>query len=500
VTTVDVRRGAWAGAVAGLTCVAAMEVVARLVGLETLPALLQDPLLAAMPGPVFGFLIDNLQHWGKVLEEAGLLAAMVVVLTVLGGAAAGLARWRADARAGLVAGAAAWLMVMVAVLPVAGKGMFGLADGVQPLVLWALVFAVYALVWEWLARPRTSSQESIDPGRRRFLAALPVGLAAGSLALTGALRVPEWVRSAVTPPEAVRQGPVPAITPASNFYQVSKNFQDPVVSARGWALRVSGLAGRPLRLSLHDLQGIPGVTQVVTLECVSNSVGGPLMSTGRFTGLPLRDLLTMASPAPGARAVGFTARDGYAESLPLETVMRSPEILIAYRLNGAPLPDTHGFPARVLIPGRYGMKGPKWLDSIELRASVENGYWEQQGWDRDAVVRTTARFDVPTASSLLRAGAPAALAGVAFAGIRGVQVVEWTADGGKSWKPASLESPLSPLSWVRWRASWTPGSAGGYELIVRARDATGQLQTSDEMPSFPSGATGYHRISVYVAS
>jgi DMSO/TMAO reductase YedYZ molybdopterin-dependent catalytic subunit len=475
-----------------------MEVLGRFVGLQTVPALLQDPLLGVMPGPVFGFLIDNLQHWGKVLEEAGLLVAMVVVLAALGAAAAGLARWRADARAGLVAGAVAWLIVMLAVLPAGGKGLFGLADGVQPLILWALVFAVYAFLWEWLARPPATTE--VDPGRRRLLMALPAGLAAGSLALVGLLRVPDWVRIAVTPPESAHQGPVPAITPASQFYQVSKNLQDPVVSAPGWALQVKGMAARPLHLTLQDLEAIPGVTQVVTLECVSNPVGGQLMSTGRFTGLPLLDLLTMASPAAGAGAVLFKARDGYTESLSLGTVMRSPEILVAYRLNGTPLPDLHGFPARVLVPGHYGMKGPKWLDSIELVASVEDGYWEQQGWNRDAVVRTTARFDVPTDGSLLHVNAPAVLAGVAFAGVRRVETVEWSSDGGKTWAPAELEPPLSPLSWVRWRTTWVPGTRGGFALMVRARDGTGQLQTSDEMPSYPSGATGYHRISVEVAT
>src|SRR5438309_2314682 len=221
-----------------------MEVASRLVGLQTLPALLQDPVLAAMPGPIFGFLIDTLQHWGKVLEEAGLLVAMVAGLAVLGGAAARLAGWRSDARAGLLAGAVAWLVVMVGVLP--------------------------------------------------------------------------------------------AATPAPDFYQVSKNFQDPVVSANGWALQVGGHVGRPLRLSLPELEAIPGVTEVVTLECISNNVGGSLMSTGRFTGLPLRDLLTMAGPTPGARVVAFKARDGYTESLTLDTVMATAEILVAYRLNGAP--------------------------------------------------------------------------------------------------------------------------------------------------------------------
>jgi hypothetical protein len=178
--------------------------------------------------------------------------------------------------------------------------------------------------------------------------------------------------------------------------------------------------------------------------------------------------------------------------------MRSPEIVVAYRLNGAALPDAHGFPARVLVPGHYGMKGPKWLDSIELVAGVADGYWEQQGWDREAVVKTTARFDVPTDGSLLHVNAQATLAGVAFAGARGVQGVEWTSNGGRTWTPANLEPPLSPLTWVRWQAIWTPSSDGSFYLMVRARDDTGQLQTSEDMPSYPSGASGYHRVSVYV--
>jgi DMSO/TMAO reductase YedYZ molybdopterin-dependent catalytic subunit len=496
---IGVWRGAVAGAVGGLVSVAAMEGLSRLAGLETLPAMLQSPILSVMPGAVFGFLIDNLQHWGKVLEEGSLLLAMVVALAVLGAAAATLTRWRPDLRAGILAGAVAWLLVMVAVLPVAQKGIFGLREGVQPLVFWALVFAVYAFVWEWLAQPR-ATQEVADPTRRRLLAVLPAGVAAASVGAIGLLRVPEWLSTAATPPESMVQGPVPALTPANEFYVVSKNFQDPVVSASGWALEVGGMAASPLRLGLSELAAIPGVTQTITLECVSNTVGGPLMSTGRFTGVPLRDLLVMASPRAGAHAVTFTSHDGYTESLPLDLVMQTPEILVAYRLNGGRLPDQHGFPARIVVPGRYGMKSAKWLDSIALVAGVEDGYWEQQGWDREAVVRTTARFDVPADGSLFHVNVPAKLAGVAFAGLRGVRAVEWTNDDGRTWTEAELEPPLSPLTWVRWRSSWTPGRQGSRQLRVRARDGSGAWQTVTDQPSFPSGATGHHRVDVWVGS
>jgi DMSO/TMAO reductase YedYZ molybdopterin-dependent catalytic subunit len=292
-------------------------------------------------------------------------------------------------------------------------------------------------------------------------------------------------------------GFVPEITPTANFYRVSKNFQDPVVPAAGWALRVGGLVGRPLRFGYEDFRSLPAVTEAVTQACISNNVGGNLISTGRFTGVPLRDLLAMAEPQPGAGAVNFRARDGFTESLPLSLVMGAPEILVVHSLNEVPLPDSHGFPARVLIPGRYGMKAPKWLEEIEVAAAEAGGYWEQEGWDSQAVVRTTARFDVPRDADVVRLGG-ILLGGVAFAGRRGVKAVEWSADGGQTWAQADLKPPLSGLTWVLWRAMWTPSGEGVHTLVVRARDSDGTLQSAQEAPSFPSGATGYHRIQITV--
>jgi DMSO/TMAO reductase YedYZ molybdopterin-dependent catalytic subunit len=491
-----VRRGALAGLVAGLAAVAAMYVAALLTGMRALPDLLQQPILALMPGPVFGFLIDNLQHAGKVVEEAGLIVSMVVALAVLG-ALAGLATDRFGLpRAGLVAAAVGWLVMAGAVLPLAGQGMLGLGAGVTTPVVWALVFVVYWLAWE-LVWGSSGDQPAVDQDRRRLLTLAPLAIGAGSLALLGVLKVPDWVRAIVAPPESGLTGPAPELTPVDHFYKVTKNFQDPVVPASGWSLRVGGLVARTLKLSYQDLQGVPATTQIVTLECISNDVGGNLMSTGRFTGVPLRDLVAMAEPRPGAAAVNFRARDGYTESLPLSVVMAAPEIMVAYRLDGSPLPDGHGFPARMLIPGRYGMKGPKWLEQIDVAAAQAGGFWEQQGWDDQAVVRTTSRFDTPRNGSVVRSAA-VPLAGVAFAGTRGVKAVEWSADGGRTWTPAELKPPLSPLTWVLWTATWTPPGEGVHMLAVRARDGGGDLQTGQEAPSYPSGATGYHSIQVTV--
>ncbi|HSS92925.1 MAG TPA: molybdopterin-dependent oxidoreductase, partial [Candidatus Dormibacteraeota bacterium] len=253
-----------------------------------------------------------------------------------------------------------------------------------------------------------------------------------------------------------------------------------------------------LKLSLADLRALPSTTEYVTMECVSNDVGGPLMSTGSFTGVSLRDLLAMASPRANGTWAAFKARDGYAESLPMSLIQRAPELLVAYDLDGAPLPEAHGYPARILLPGHYGMKGPKWLDSIDVVDHESGGFWEMQGWDHNAVVKTTARFDVPRGGDIVKLG-PTSLSGVAFAGTRGVRSVEYSTDGGRSWTLADLKSPLSPLTWVLWSAVWTPAGEGAYQLQVRATDGTGARQDQGAGPSYPNGASGYHTIQVSVA-
>jgi DMSO/TMAO reductase YedYZ molybdopterin-dependent catalytic subunit len=490
------RRGALAGLLAGLAAAAAMYLASLLTGMRALPDLLQQPILAVMPGPVFGFLIDNLQHAGKVIEEAGLILTMVLGLTVLG-AVAGLlvARYRLG-RAGLIAAAAGWAVVALVVLPLAGQGLLGLAGGLTTPLVWALVFVAYWLTWD-AAWGMPAASDPADPGRRRAVTLIPLAVGLASVGVIGFLKVPDWVRAIAAPPESGLTGPVPELTPVEHFYRVSKNFQDPVVAESGWTLRVAGLVTRQLQLTYQQLRQLPSTSQYVTLACISNDVGGDLMSTGQFTGIPLRDLLAMAEPRPGAGAVNFRARDGYTESLPLSVVMGSPEIMVAHQLDGARLPDNHGFPARMVIPGRYGMKGPKWLEEIEVADSERGGFWEQQGWDADAGVLTTSRFDTPGESQQLHLG-DVELAGVAFAGTRGVRAVEWSADGGRTWRPADVKAPLSPLTWVLWRATWTPAGEGVHTLVVRARDGRGDLQTDRRAPSFPSGATGYDTIRVTV--
>jgi DMSO/TMAO reductase YedYZ molybdopterin-dependent catalytic subunit len=491
-------RTALAGALAGVGAVASNYLGSWLGILQPLPQLLQQPLLQVLPGPVFGFLIDTLQHAGKVLEEAGLILAMVVALALLAVIhQVGVDRWRLPDSAFLPA-AAAWAITTLIVLPLAGEAPLGLDQSTATPLLWALVYLVYAGLLDLGRRSYTQpATAGADPGRRRLISLVPVGAALLGAGLLGYRLVPGWVQAITAPPEAAGAGVTREVTPAASFYVVTKDFQDPVIAAPGWTLGVRGLVDHPLSLTYSALQALPATTALVTLQCISNTVGGNLMSTIDFTGVPLRDLVTMARPRTAADALAFHCRDGYVETLPLAMAMGSPDIMVAYGFGGAPLPRRHGYPARILVPARYGMKSAKWLDWIELTHGEQGGYWENQGFDRQAVVRTTTRLDTPRDGSLVKLGA-VALTGVAFAGDRGISAVEWSADGGRTWSPAQLQPALSPLVWTLWNATWTPDRDGAHTLVVRSRDGGGELQSSAVQSSFPRGASGYHQVRVNV--
>ena len=285
-----VRGFAW-GALAGLALVALMYLAGTLLGLRPLPQALSGPVLAIMPGFVFGFLIDTLQHAGKVVEEFGLIVAMVVGLGVLGAAwAVASGRWRL-AQSALVFAGVGWLVVTALLLPISGVGFLGLNDGPTTPLVWGLLFAIYGVILQ-MGAP-SPLPDAADPGRRRTLGAVPIAIGAISLGVLAVRLVPDWYRAIFNAPEAGLSGISPEITPIENFYVVSKNFSDPVVDAQGWSLSVGGAVDKPLKLSLTDLRALPSSTEYVTMECISNNVGGELMSTGGFTGVRLNELLAM---------------------------------------------------------------------------------------------------------------------------------------------------------------------------------------------------------------
>ncbi len=193
--------------------------------------------------------------------------------------------------------------------------------------------------------------------------------------------------------------------------------------------------------------------------------------------------------------------DNYTDTIPLVKAL-NPTTLIAYEMNGEPLPHRHGFPARVIVPGYFGEKSVKWITRIELTDDRAAGFYEKQGWGPDFIVPTRSRIDQPENESrvdLPTASAGIPLKGIAFGGDRGISRVEISADDGATWSDAKIDYPGTKLSWALWSYDWQPASAASYTLVVRATDADGTVQALDEKRPLKSGATGFHRIVVHVA-
>jgi DMSO/TMAO reductase YedYZ molybdopterin-dependent catalytic subunit len=286
----------------------------------------------------------------------------------------------------------------------------------------------------------------------------------------------------------------PRTTPTEEHYVVSKNLFDPSVDEAGWRLRISGLVERPLELGLDDLRAMPSVTRPSTLICVSNPVGGELIGTSEWTGVRLADLLEAAGPRAEARELVLRAADNYTDSFPLDAALREGTI-VAYLQNGEPLGSRHGSPARVLVPGIYGMKNVKWVEEIELAEDDYQGYWQTRGWSDEAVVKTMSRIDTDVAVRL--DDGRVAVGGVAFAGLRGIRAVEVSLDGGERWLPAEVEPAPNGLSWVRW-AAVVEVDEGRFEVRVRATDGEGTVQTAEPSRPLPDGADGHHQRTVRV--
>ena len=281
------------------------------------------------------------------------------------------------------------------------------------------------------------------------------------------------------------------VTPLGSHYVVDKTIDDPEIDDEGWSLSVGGAAGDTYELTFEDLLDHPESTsQVVTMVCISNQVGGDLISTGRWRGVPLRALVERAVPDGEVVDVVTKSADGYTEALPWSYVRDHPEVLVAYGLNGRTLSTEHGAPARLLVPGRYGMRSTKWLTDIELSTADHVAYWEERGWDEEAVVNTLSYI-----RAVQRRGGRVAVGGVAYAGFRGVDRVEVSLDGGDTWLDADLEEPPGEFAWHRWRAV-VERAPGEMSIRTRATDGTGEVQTKIPSQPHPAGSTGWHRKTV----
>jgi DMSO/TMAO reductase YedYZ molybdopterin-dependent catalytic subunit len=292
-------------------------------------------------------------------------------------------------------------------------------------------------------------------------------------------------------------GLTPEVTPNDQFYTVSIGFfGSPKIDQKRWRLEVKGLVERPYTLTYEELLALPAVEEYATLKCIGDSVDGHSIGNALWKGVRLRDLIARGGGAKQeAIELILRAEDEYSDSFPLSKAMEDGTIL-AYGMNGEILPGGHGFPARVLVPGIYGMKNVKWLTGLEVADYDYQGYWMQSGWDDVATYRTISRIDLP--EDTLTAGKPAFIAGVAFSGERGIQRVEISLDDGITWHDARVKQALSSYTWVLWAYEWKDPTPGTYTVTARATDGTGAIQETNPESSFPKGASGLHRIEIRV--
>jgi DMSO/TMAO reductase YedYZ molybdopterin-dependent catalytic subunit len=296
----------------------------------------------------------------------------------------------------------------------------------------------------------------------------------------------------------------PSITSNQDFYIVTKNaVADPVVDANSWRLIIDGQVDHPVQVDYATLTALPYVDVTKTLECISNltagcnmaSFGCDLMSTAVWRGAAVSDVLKLAGGLKSSVVdVAFLSTDEFSSGLPAEVVL-DPGTLIVYQMNGDVLPREHGYPARLLVPGRYGMKNPKWLAGIRALDQPYVDWYQQRGWTRDGIIKTMSRIDVPADGATLASGQQRA-AGVAYAGDRGITRVEVSADGGSTWQTASiLEPQAGPDAMVRWETTFQM-SGSPVTLVVRATDGSATVQPEDFGLPAPDGSWGQDSITV----
>jgi DMSO/TMAO reductase YedYZ molybdopterin-dependent catalytic subunit len=499
----------WAGALSGFVAAAAAAATAELLG-RVLPGAV-SPLLAVgrqvvalTPAGIRQQAIGTLGSGDKPTVLVGLLTVLALI-----GLAVGLVARHSQRLAALA----------VATLAVVDGLAAASVPGSSPLVVGFAAAAAAAIgIVTLRARLITARAgvQDIDEGRRTFLiSALAVSLGAAlALTISRVAAVADSVEGLrrrirlprprhVAPPVPIdatfeQEGLTPLVTPTAQLYRVDTAFEVPQLDPRTWTLRIGGLVRHELVFSYADLQALPQTEAYLTLGCVGNEVGGPLIGTPRWQGPLLADLLRKAGPLSSATQLVGRSVDGYTGAFPLAVALDGRTGLVALGLNGAPLPVEHGFPARTVVAGLYGYESAvKWLSELLLVDDSFDAFWVSRGYARYAPFRTSSRIDVPTDGATVPAGA-ISLAGMAWAPPRGIRAVQVSVDG-RAWEEAELpRSNLGPDTWTAWRWTWM-ASPGAHRLRVRAIDGSGTPQDGRRQSVLPNGATGYHSIGIIVS-
>jgi DMSO/TMAO reductase YedYZ molybdopterin-dependent catalytic subunit len=292
-------------------------------------------------------------------------------------------------------------------------------------------------------------------------------------------------------PAATIDGLEPLVTPASDFFRIDIARSIPTIDPDTWTLTIDGMVATPVTYTYDDLRNMELIEVDATLACVSNPIGGYEIGSGRWTGIPLATLLAEAGVQPSAdQVMGCSESDGFTAGFPIAEAMR-PTSIVAIGLGGEPLSDEHGFPARLIVPGLYGyVSATKWLTTIRLTTfKDEQGFWIPRGWSALGPAKTGSRIDVPKQGATVPAGTTT-VAGMAWAGLRGISRVEVQVDDGP-WLETTLGPAINDGTWRQWWVT-TALANGKRRLTVRATDGSGALQTSEIASVDPDGATGWH--------
>ena len=467
------------------------------------------------------------QRFGDLAGQLGLVVATAVAALAYGALAVVYDRYLSNRLAklspfeGLLAfSLVPWLLFGLVLFPIDGDSLFGSNSGFAPAsatLLFPAAFLLVQAVFALALSPRytppgpAAAPSRPDLSRRGFIEKSAVALFAAvagimSLGGLGSVFSSQIQPTGGSSPVDLLDAPMifsdprlqtlvdSEITPNASFYRVAIDIIDPTVDSSSWSLTVNGSVGNSKTYTYAQVQALPQTTLYNTFECVSNQINGDLISTAKWTGVKLSDLLQDAGGTqPGAAYVVFYSVDGYSVGIPLAKALM-PDSIVAFQMNDQPLPTTHGYPLRAVIPGLYGMMSAKWIKQISVLDSTYQGYWQTRGWSNAGTVNTVAFITTPQSGSQvsLRAeGDSIMIAGYAYAGDRGVSKVEVSFDDGKTWDQAQLKNPLSSTTWTLWAYEWQPFNGGETFVYVRVTDGSGQVQTSTIADTFPNGATGY---------
>lgn len=515
----------------------------QLLGLPFIPFDNFDFIARILPGAVITFGIDmmvsviiglqlgELSSAAKTAEQLMALGAFVVV-----GVLFGLIYFAAMRRAkdfqidnyayGIIPG----FLVGAVLMGISAMVNVTATANIYVSIIWVLlVFSAWGAAFAWVyndlsSLPETGEKAKAAAGdtvtaaatglnRRQFL--VRVGGATATLTVVGAglstfLReedaaptslsseAVQLADSGVLPnaddPLVPAPGTRPEYTPLEDHYRIDISARPPVIDGETWVLPVMGLVNNPVELTLDDIQSdqFSHVDRYVTMSCISNRLGGDLISTTKWTGIPMKELVDLVQPSAEAQAIRITSADGFDEYVHLDLIENEDRIMLAYAWNDQPLLRKHGFPLRIHIPDLYGMKQPKWITQMEFVEREGEGYWVRRGWDAVARVNATSVIDTVAVDSIeSRDGAFfVPVGGIAWSGARGISKVEVRVDDGE-WQEAQLRSPISDTTWTIWRYDW-PFEEGAHTFEVRCYEGDGTLQIERERGTRPSGATGIH--------